>query len=147
MHIRRYLKNFKGTKWSVTSNYYDINVSLTEATFIPFKQMENLDTKSIERKCSINTSLLDWYRKNKKYYPINNYGIEEDLMLTDESKELFKKVKDFVNSYNFDDSDAMTDYFDFNFHLNLSIGKWDKSFKSIEDTNKKKLEEKTNENI
>ena len=38
-------------------------------------------------------------------------------------------VCDFVMSYNFDDSDAMTDYFHTNFYLTLAIGSYRKPYK------------------
>ena len=38
-------------------------------------------------------------------------------------------VCDFVMSYNFDDSNAMTDYFHTNFYLTLGIGSYRKPYK------------------
>lgn len=49
---------------------------------------------------------------------INHYNIERNPDLTDRAKEVMMNVCDFVMSYNFDDSDAMTDYFHTNFYLN-----------------------------
>ena len=40
-------------------------------------------------------------------------------------------VKDFVMSYNYDDSDPMTDYFCTNFYLTLGIGKWSNPYKVV----------------
>ena len=40
----------------------------------------------------------------------------------------FTDITKFMNGYNYDDSDAMIDYFDTNFYMNLAIGKWDKPF-------------------
>ncbi len=42
---------------------------------------------------------------------INHYNIEWNPDLTDRAKEVMMNVCDFVMSYNFDDSNAMTDYF------------------------------------
>lgn len=53
---------------------------------------------------------------------INHYNIERNPDLTDRAKEVMLNVCDFVMSYNFDDSDAMTDYFHTNFYLTLAIG-------------------------
>lgn len=127
--IRKFLKKFKNIKWSVRSTRYDIQISLMEASFKPFKEIEDLDTRNIERQYSINTTIEDWYQRHIKNHSLNNYYIEEDLLLTDESKKMFEEIKNFVNSYKLDDSDAMADYFNYNFFLNLSIGKWDKPFK------------------
>ena len=50
-------------------------------------------------------------------------------MLTDRAKEVMKNVCDFVMSYNFDDSDPMTDYFCTNFYLTLGVGTYKKPYK------------------
>lgn len=60
---------------------------------------------------------------------VNHYGIERDSDLTDRAKEVLLNVRDFVMSYNFDDSDAMTDYFHTNFYLTLGIGSYRKPYK------------------
>ena len=41
------------------------------------------------------------------------------------------EVHSLVNSYNYDDSDGMIDYFDTNFYMHLNVGKWDKPYKQI----------------
>ena len=60
---------------------------------------------------------------------INHYSIERNPDLTDRAKEVMMNVCDFVMSYNFDDSDAMTDYFHTNFYLTLGIGSYRKPYK------------------
>lgn len=60
---------------------------------------------------------------------INHYNIERNSDLTDRTKEVMLNVCDFVMSYNFDDSDAMTDYFHTNFYLTLGIGSYRKPYK------------------
>lgn len=61
---------------------------------------------------------------------INHYHIERNPDLTDRAKEVMMNVCDFVMSYNFDDSDAMTDYFHTNFYLTLGIGSYRKPYKA-----------------
>ncbi len=65
----------------------------------------------------------------KVYKHINEYYIKTDKDITDRAKEVMLNVYDFVMSYNFDDSDSMTDYFHTNFYLNLAIGKSDCPYK------------------
>jgi hypothetical protein len=60
---------------------------------------------------------------------INHYHIENDTDLTDRACEVMSNIYEFVNSYNFDDSDAMTDYFHCNFYLNMGIGTIVKPYK------------------
>lgn len=59
---------------------------------------------------------------------INHYNIEWNPDLTDRAKEVMMNVCDFVMSYNFDDSNAMTDYFHTNFYLTLGIGSYRKPY-------------------
>ena len=56
------------------------------------------------------------------YMQINHYSIMSDDRLTDRAKEVMQNVYEFVKSYHYDDSDSMTDYFNTNFYLHLSIG-------------------------
>ena len=55
---------------------------------------------------------------------INHYNIQASDSLTDRGKEVMTNVRDFVMSYNFDESDPMTDYFHTNFYLTLGIGSY-----------------------
>ena len=56
------------------------------------------------------------------HHDVNHYNIDADQTLTDRAKEVLKNACDFVMSYNFDDSDPMTDYFCTNFYLHLGVG-------------------------
>ena len=55
---------------------------------------------------------------------INHYNIQASDSLTDRAKEVMTNVRDFVMSYNFDESDPMTDYFHTNCYLTLGIGSY-----------------------
>ena len=46
--------------------------------------------------------------------------------LTKEGHDLLKRVVEIVNQYNYNHSDAMTDYYIVNFSFDLELGKWDK---------------------
>ena len=63
------------------------------------------------------------YRKNGDIgcYQINHYHIEKDNRLTDRCREVMANVIDFCESFNYDNSDAMTDYFDVNFYAHYEI--------------------------
>ena len=77
---------------------------------------------------STDKMVRDRYRsivESSEYEP-NQYRISTDKFLNEYGKSVIQKVYDIINSYNFDDSDIMTDYFHTNFYLDLSIGKWDK---------------------
>ena len=108
--IRKWLKEtYPRYKFSVRhERYSSIYVTLMNADFEAFTKESGL----------VHASL-------------NHYRIERENGLTDRAREVMLNVKDFVMSYNFDDSDPMTDYFCTNFYLSLSIGKWSAPYKVV----------------
>lgn len=108
--IRQWLKDtYPKYKFSVRrEGYSSIHVSLMSADFEAFTKESGL----------VHTSL-------------NHYRIEREKGLTDRAREVMLNVKNFVMSYNFDDSDPMTDYFCTNFYLTLGIGKWSAPYKVV----------------
>ena len=50
-------------------------------------------------------------------------------ILDGQGKEVMMNICDFIMSYNFDDSDPMTDYFHTNFYLTLGIGSYKQPYK------------------
>lgn len=56
----------------------------------------------------------------------NVEGFEKDL--TEIVFHVISDVCDFMQSYNYDDSDGMIDYFDTNFYSHIYIGDWDKPY-------------------
>ena len=65
------------------------------------------------------------------HHSVNHYWIEKEKGLTDRAREVMTNVRDFVMSYNYDNSDPMTDYFCTNFYLTLGIGKWSTPYKVV----------------
>lgn len=100
--VRRWLKEtYPRYTFSVRRpDYNSIYISLMQADFEAFTAASGIKT----------------------YADINHYHIESDTDLTERAREVMQNVCAFVQSYNFDDSDSMTDYFHTNFYLNLSIG-------------------------
>ncbi len=60
--------------------------------------------------------------KYKASAGLNHYHLDKDEGITDRAREVMTNVKDYAMSYNFDDSDPMTDYFSTNFYLHLGVG-------------------------
>lgn len=52
---------------------------------------------------------------------INHYHIDKEDMLTDDGKEIVKVANQVIRAFNYDDSNAMVDYFDTNFYYNLKV--------------------------
>ena len=67
---------------------------------------------------------------------INHYSIKKSYedyianggLLTAKAKRIMHEAIDLIQSYNYDDSDGMIDYFDTNFYFHPTIGKYDKPF-------------------
>lgn len=112
-------KNWKGCKVSITSNYNKIYIALMEAPFNPFKAINDLP--DLVKPGAI-----------KGYFQVNHHHIsEESEYLSEMGHRFFKEIIRFVQTYNYDNSDSQRDYFDCNFYLSPSIGKWDKPFKKV----------------
>ena len=95
-------------KFSVSRHHYNsIHIYLVKADFEAFKKDKGVVF----------------------HHDVNHYNIDNDDILTDRAKEVMKNVCDFVMSYNFDDSDPMTDYFCTNFYLTLGVGTYKKPYK------------------
>ena len=101
--LRAWLKDtYPGYRFSVRrENYHSIHIRLMKADFEAFTK-----------------------ESGKVHGDVNHYNISSDNTLTDRAKEVMQNVCDFVMSYNFDDSDPMTDYFHINFYLTLGIGSY-----------------------
>lgn len=107
--IRQELKKeFPKFKFSVTSDYNSITVTLMEGPVSPFA---NDDQEGYEQ--------------------LNHYYLEDDLRLKEGARKMLQKVNQIANRENYDNSDHMTDYFDVGFYFNLHIGKWDRPFKVV----------------
>ena len=104
--IRNELKTqFPNCKFSVTKTINSISVALMQTDFKIVKQEKN-------------------YRNISFDYAF----LKESIFLTDKAKELLQTAFSLLESYNFDNSDSMTDSFHLNFYSYLRIGKWDKPF-------------------
>lgn len=108
--LRSWLKEtYPRYKFSVRrTNYDSIHISLMQADFEAFTAASGVKTHA----------------------DINHYHIDSETDLTERAREVMANVCAFVQSYNFDDSDPMTDYFHTNFYLNLSIGTYKKPYRT-----------------
>lgn len=73
-------------------------------------------------------------RLNNGYSQLNHYNIKDDFDLSEYGKQIMLDVKALADSFNFDDSDGMIDYFHCNFYLHLNIGKWNKKFELVKES-------------
>lgn len=112
-------KEYPDHKFSVTTEYYSmgqsLHVRLMSAPVSPFAD------GSSERYEQLNHFYLDNYADEDRVH-------SPSLLMTAEGVAMLKRVNEIANSDNWDNSDAMTDYFDVNYHFDLHIGKWDRPF-------------------
>ena len=106
--IRAYCKgHYPDCKFSVTrKDYNSITVALMEAPFEAIPQRDYEDGYTAKPRHMQNAA---------------KFG-------TEEAREIMKDIEIFGNSYNYDRSDAYTDYFETGFYLWMEIGKWNKPF-------------------
>lgn len=127
--------------YKYTGSNYDSNLTTKEiASIVREKIKEELkDVKfSVSKESysggsSITVALMEapfdvLLGEAQKYVQVNQFYINDDKRLTDIAKTTLSKAYDIANSYNYDDSDPMTDYFNNNFFIHLQVGKWDKPF-------------------
>ena len=69
--------------------------------------------------------------ETKIHIDLNQYYMDREERLVPEAKAMMTDVVEFINSYRYDDSDGMIDYFSTNFYYDVSVGKWDKPFKVV----------------
>lgn len=108
--VRQWLKEtYPRYKFSVTrANYNSIHIALMQADFEAFTKESGVKT----------------------YVDINHFYIDEETQLTERAREVMQNICAFVQSYNFDNSDPMTDYFCKNFYLSLSVGTYKKPYRT-----------------
>lgn len=80
----------------------------------------------LEHYSAIYVSLLiadfDVYVQNAVKRPEQIYRIDDNEFLSDRAKDVLGNVKEYILSFNYDDSDIMTDYFNTNFYYYIRIG-------------------------
>lgn len=118
--IRDYVKSDEilgQCKWSVSTSYASmcqtLHIKLMEAPFEAFN---------------------DSYRDHGLW---NEFAKFHNSEFTKEANEVMCRISNYVESYNFDDSDPYTDYCHVNFYTYYGAGKFDKPFKRCHQKNKR----------
>ena len=109
--MREYVKDiYNDYRFSVRSDYNHIYITMTEAPEEIF---------------------IDENLKNKGHIQLNNYHLDRNDAITEKAKKIMIDINKLLQSYNFDDSDSMIDYFHTNFYTSLNIGAWDQPLKIV----------------
>ena len=132
----QFKKEFPKCKFSVQIQRYSmgqsLHISLMEAPFeaIICDRVSNWDDKGwktcVKKPNENNHASLNQYSFNDSYE--KEEGNSNGTLLTRQAWDVMARVTKLTQSFNFDDSDGMIDYFHTNFYLHLNIGKWDKPF-------------------
>lgn len=149
--IREYVKTAYPTyRFSITSNIYRINVSLmeypvelTNHDLMLKYYRENCHTVPLyvptkERYINANemteADIEDWIDYKMEDFSYKSNFSESNTWLNPVVFAVLKDVQDFMNAYNYDYSDTMTDYFNNNFFAYIQIGKDEKPAKLVKRT-------------
>lgn len=73
-------------------------------------------------------AFIEGTEEHEQGYITIHRNADEIEGLTEIVKHVINDMNDFMNSYNYDDSDSMIDYFSTNFYTHVSVGKWDKPY-------------------
>ena len=148
--IREYVKTAYPTyRFSITSDVNSITIALTEYpveltnselmlkyyhtnyhqrwSYIPSKG--KIETVSMTQ-----SDIEEWIRYQVEMEYCEQKFSKSDTWLNPVIYAVLKDVQDFMNSYNYDDTNSMEDYFDRNFYDYVQIGKDDKPAKFVERT-------------
>lgn len=144
-------------RFSITSDYYGISVTLMEhpVELTSFELMKEEVLNNVRRSSytyipsidkAIDSELVTIEQINEltnlKIEEVGNhqldcYNLEKNKWINPAIVEVLKDINNLVNSYNYDDSDSMIDYFDTNFYVDFNIGKSGKPAKLVARTAKK----------
>lgn len=136
-------KEFSGCKFSVVMKSYsggsNISINLMEGDIKVIRDFKDISESALFDYGSRSYSEEQIREvQETKHHQLNQYTSNEDfnedvwnngVFLTKQGYELFKRVVEIINQYNYDNSDSQTDYSDVNFYVHLSIGKWNKDYK------------------
>ena len=134
--IRGYVKDvYPSWKFSITKeNYRGLYVSLMEAPVDIFTEDGIRQWAKSEiwkrRRWGTEEQVISKIKEEIANDYIQNWDWYYDYM-SDRAREVLGDIVELVNSYRFDDSDAMYDYYNTNFHPNFYIGKWKKPLKIV----------------
>lgn len=128
--VRAYVKSvYPEFKFSITTHYasmcQSLSVSIMQGDCPAYKKPEEWNEKEQQEATQ---TIFHWEEYNYTQDEIEK--MKQTLFMTDRVKSVKEDVDRFVNSYNYDDSDSMTDYFDTNFYYigGASIGTYDKPY-------------------
>lgn len=147
--IRMYCKEKYPTwKFSVTTEYFSggssIDISVMEAPEQIFNlgacQKAHAEYLELKKEYGYHGSrglgidICKMIDEDKMHWQLHSVGERDKAYFTEYGFSALQDVYAFMQSYNYDDSDSMIDYFSCNFYGSFNIGKWNKGFKVVPKT-------------
>lgn len=135
-------KEFPSCVFSVTIERYSggqsLSVSLMKSNFKVIRDFKDIPEMAFFKLADHHYTKEQIEKmQSENYHQVNHYSFRDDfdpdnwnngVFLTEQGHNLFKRVAEIVNYYNYDNSDIQTDYFDVNFYFHLNIGQWNKPY-------------------
>ncbi|SHF65047.1 LPD29 domain-containing protein, partial [Lactonifactor longoviformis] len=148
--IRMYCKERYPTwKFSVTSKYFsggsEILICVMEAPeqIFDLKACRKAYTEHLENEKmgyyggrGLGMNIEKMLAEDRMRWQLHRISDNYKEYFTEYAFSVLSDVYSFMQSYNYDDSDSMIDYFSCNFCSSIHIGKWDKGFKVVPKTNR-----------
>lgn len=148
--IREYVKNAYPTyRFSITSDIDSITIALTEypveltnsELMLKYyhtdyhKRWSYIPSKgTIETNSMTQSDIEEWIRYQVETAHCERNVSKSDTWMNPVVYEVLQDIKNVMNSYNYDNTNSMEDYFDRNFYDHVQIGKGDKPAKFVERT-------------
>ena len=135
---KQYAKEFPDCTFSITIQRYSmgqsLHVYLMKAGFKVVQTPEDISEEAIRRYYRSAEQLKQ--NQTAGHFQISGYTDREynpnvwnnGVFLTEAGHKLIQRMTAIVSEYNWDNSDAQTDYFDVHFYTHYNIGKYDKPF-------------------
>jgi hypothetical protein len=136
--LRQKLKVFyPECKFSVRYSSYSggssIGITLLSSPFAAWKTWDELTEVEQLRYSDNGRRTRAEFEKMQAYgnKQINQYWINDEdgeYTIKPEVRDILRDVANYVNQYNYDNSDSRVDYFDVHFYVDYSIGSYDKPY-------------------
>ena len=142
--VKQQLKTeFPSCVFSVTIEHYSmgqsLHVSLMKSDFRVIRDFKDISEMALFKYTNDGHYTNEQIEKMQleNYHQLNHHSFYEKfdpdswnngVFLTEQGHNLFKRVCEMVNHYNYNDSDIQTDYFDVNFYFHLNSGQWNKPY-------------------
>lgn len=127
---------WKGDKYDISRSTKDIAALVRAYVKSAYPECKfSVTYRSYAGGSSISVSLMSGPQEALRTgteHQLNQYYLDRDQVMTPWAKAIMMDVNDVIKSYLFSDCDGMIDYFDTNFYYDLSVGRWDKPYATVD---------------